>query len=220
MISELFFLSSKHIKTHQNLLIPLSSPKIQDIFFIPDLLLLGSLFTWDAWPWCRLLCAHLSPFLLCVMIRLPCLLCHLLAFYASLHAYLHVHAWVLLASVSPMLQHTKVMNIWSKPTFVPRGYHLLFAFLFVCLFACYLAYLPSCLFARMLAMSTCLSALCLFHTLFAHFPSIACLLVSCLCLCMYTHGARTLRARARSLGHKQKRARVWARRLESSGYNH
>ena len=44
-----------------------------------------------------------------------------------------------------------------------------------------------------------------FHMLFASFPSIACLLVSCFCLCMYTHGARTLGARAQSPKRKQKR---------------
>ena len=37
------------------------------------------------------------------------------------------------------------------------------------------------------------------------FPSIACLLVSCLCLCMYARGARTHGARVRSPRHKQKR---------------
>ena len=40
--------------------------------------------------------------------------------------------------------------------------------------------------------------------IYASFPFIACLLVSCFYLCMYTHGARTLGARARSPRHKQK----------------
>ena len=40
--------------------------------------------------------------------------------------------------------------------------------------------------------------------LFAHFPSIACLLVSCLCLCMYAYGVMRLGARARSPRRKQK----------------
>ena len=40
--------------------------------------------------------------------------------------------------------------------------------------------------------------------LFASFISIACLLVSFLCLCMYIHGARMHGARARSPRHKQK----------------
>ena len=77
------------------------------------------------------------------------------------------------------------MDIQSKPTFVPRRHHLLFAFLLVCLLACLLAFLFLCL-----PCLSCLSTLCLFYMLFAPFPSITCLLVSCLCLCMYTHGAR------------------------------
>ena len=64
-------------------------------------------------------------------------LCHPSACYASLHACLHVHAWVLLANVSSMLQHNEVMDIWSKPTFVPRRHHPLFVFLLVCLRACF-----------------------------------------------------------------------------------
>ena len=126
-------------------------------------------------------------------------LCHPLAFYASLHVCSHVHAWVLLASVSSMLQHNEVMDIWSKPTFVPRGHHLLFAFLLVCLLACLLAFLFLCL-----PCLSCLSTLCPFHMHFASFPSIACLLVSCLCFCMYIHGARTHEARIRSPSRKQK----------------
>ena len=51
-------------------------------------------------------------------------LCHPLALYVSSHACLHIHAWVLLASVLSMLQHNEVMDIRSKPTFVPRGHHL------------------------------------------------------------------------------------------------
>ena len=42
-------------------------------------------------------------------------------------------------------------------------------------------------------------------TCFLHLSSfIACLLVSCLCLCMYTHGARAHGVRAQSPRHKQK----------------
>ena len=129
-------------------------------------------------------------------------LCHTLAFYASFHACLYVHAWVLLASVSSMLQHNEVMDIRTKPTFVPCGHHLLFAFLLVCFLACLLAFLFLCL--PCLSCLSCLSALCLFHTLFACFPSIACLLVSYLRLCMYTHEVRTHRAKARSPKSKQK----------------
>ena len=80
----------------------------------------------------------------------------------------------------------------------PTTCYALFVFLLVCLFICLHAFLLC---------SPCLSrwfALCLFHTLFAPFLSIACLLVSCLCLCMYTHRARTHGARAWFPCHKQK----------------
>ena len=69
-------------------------------------------------------------------------LCHSLAFCAFLHACLYVHALVLLVSVSSTLQHNEVMDIRSKPTFVPRGHHLLFAFLLASLLVCWLAFLP------------------------------------------------------------------------------
>ena len=127
---------------------------------------------------------------------------HSLAFYASLHACSHVHAWVLLASVLSLLQHNEVIDIRSKPTFVPRGHHLLFAFLLVCLLACLLAFL--CLYLPCLS---CLSILCLFHMLFASFflPLLV-FWFSCLCLGMYTHGGRTHGDRARSPKCKQKTA--------------
>ena len=95
---------------------------------------------------------------------------HPLAFYASLHACSHVHAWVLLASVSSMLQHNEVMDIQSKPTFVPSEHHLLFAFLLVCVLACLLAFL-----FLFLPCLSCLSALYLFHMLFVSFlPLLVC----------------------------------------------
>ena len=154
---------------------------------------------WDASPWYRLLHAYHSPFPLHAILCLPCLLVPLLVLYASLHACFHVHAWVLHASVSSMLQHNEVMDIWSKPTFVDHGHHLLFAFLLVCLLACLLA---SCFFAYHVYHAYLLYA---FFTCPMHlFLSIACLLVSCSCLCMYTHGARTHRGRTRSLRRKQK----------------
>ena len=43
-----------------------------------------------------------------------------------------------------------------------------------------------------------------FRMLFASFPSVACLLVSCHCLCMYIYGVRMLGAKAQSPKHKQK----------------
>ena len=132
---------------------------------------------------------------------------HPLTFFASLYACLHVHAWFLLSSVSSILQHNEAMDIRSKPTFVPSRNHLLF----VCLFACLLAFsficascLPYLLSHSMLAMSIMFIRFMPFHMLFASFPSLACVLVSCLCLCIYTHGARTCGARAQSPRHKQR----------------
>ena len=77
------------------------------------------------------------------------------------------------------------------------------------LLACLLSRLFAC-FRAMLVMSITLICFMPFHILFAYFPSIACLLVSCLCLCMYTHGARTHGARARFPKRKKKRAQMQA----------
>ena len=84
---------------------------------------------------------------------------------------------------------TYICPSWTPPFF----FFLLVVFLFVCLLSCYLLAMPIILIRFMP-----------FHMLFASFPSIACLLVSCLCLCMYTHGARTHGVRARFPRRKQK----------------
>ena len=95
---------------------------------------------------------------------------HSLAFYASSHACLHVHAWILLSSVSPILQHNEVMDTQSKPTFVPHRHHPLFAFLLVYLFAHLLSSLLLCT-----PCLSCLSALCLFIcSLHLFFPLLVC----------------------------------------------
>ena len=91
------------------------------------------------------------------------------------------------------------MDSRSKPTFVPRRHHLLFVFLLVHLLVCLLSFLFLCL-----PCLSCSYALYLFHMLFASFPSVAFLLVSCLCPCMQTYGVRTLGARAWSPRRKQK----------------
>ena len=96
------------------------------------------------------------------------------------------------------------MKLWTfdpKPTFVPRVHHLLFAFLLVCLLYCLLAYLfaflLSCLFVYLMACHvfchmlclpclSCLSALCLFHMLFASF-SFHCLFAGLLSLSLHVH---------------------------------
>ena len=102
---------------------------------------------WEASLDAELLRAYPSLFYFARCYAYHACLCHPLAFYASLNAYSHVHAWVLLASVSSMLQHNEVMDIRSKPTFVPCRHHLLSAFLLVCLFACLIAFLLVCLLA-------------------------------------------------------------------------
>ena len=126
-------------------------------------------------------------------------LCHLLAIYASLHTCLYVHAWVLLVSVSSI--STQWSNGHPIQTYIcPSRTPSFVCFLLVCLLTSLLAFLLLCL-----PCLSCLSTLCLFICFFASFPSIACMLVSCLCLCMYTHGARTHGARARFPKRKQKR---------------
>ena len=124
---------------------------------------------WDALLWCQLLCAHLSPFSLRATIAYHAFLCHLLALCASLHACLHVHAWVLLVSVSSMLQHNENMDIRSKPTFVLRGCHLFVCFLACLPFACYLL---SYLFAPFLIclLASCMLCLSLLSCLFVLHP--------------------------------------------------
>ena len=89
--------------------------------------------TWEASPDFRLLRVHPSFFRSTGWYACHACLRHQLVFYASLHAFLHVHAWVLLVSVSSMLQHNEAMDIQSKPTFVPLKHH-------PCLFAIFLCF--------------------------------------------------------------------------------
>ena len=96
--------------------------------------------TWDASPNVGLLYACPSLSHSVQWYAYHACLCHPLAFFASLHACLHVHAWALLTNVSSVLQHNKVMDIQSKPTFIPCGHHLLCAFLLVFPFVCVFAF--------------------------------------------------------------------------------
>ena len=75
-----------------------------------------------------------------------------------------------------------------------------------CLFFFSLVCLLSCFFACHAHHAYLLYAffICSLHL----FPFIVCLLVSCLYLCMYTHGARTYGARAQFLKAKRARMRV------------
>ena len=156
--------------------------------------------TWEASLWCRLLRAYLSLFCFVWWYIYQACLCHPLALYASLHTCLHVHAWVLLASVSSILQHNEVMDIWSKPTFVPRGHHLLFAILLVYPFARMFALIRHAMLVISISL-VCIASFCYYFHIFL--PLLICWF-SCLCLCMYTHGARTHGPRAWSPRRKQK----------------
>ena len=123
-------------------------------------------------------------------------LCHLLGFhcfFASLHACLHVHAWVCVLSI---LQSHGDMDTRSKPTFVP--------FLFDNMFVC----------PRL--------ALYLVVFLLAYFsPSyfFASLLACFLCHCMYMLGVWTLGVRVQPPRHKWKKARMQARRCKPTRGN-
>ena len=148
---------------------------------------------WEASPDSRLFCAYPSIFHSAQCYACCACLCHSLAFYASLHAYLHVLVESCLLVCHPCFN---TMKLWTFDS----NLHLSLAdTTFCCFLACLLTFLFLCLLCL-----SCLSTLCLFHMLFASFPSITCLLFSCLCLCMYTHGARTHGVRARSPRRKQK----------------
>ena len=129
-------------------------------------------------------------------------LCHPLALCASLHTCLQVHAWVFLASVSSVLQHNEVMDIRSKPTFIPLGHHLLFAFFLVSLLACWLTFFL--LSHATLAISILLVCFAPFSIIYASFP-FHCLSSGFLSLPSHVRtGARTHRARAWSPRCRQK----------------
>ena len=154
--------------------------------------------TWDASPDAGLLHAYPSLFHFVQWYACHACLCHLLAFYASLHACLHVHAWVFLAIVSSILQHNEDMDTRSKPTFVPHGHHhllaLLLAYLLTCLlflFACFLVCLL--IFAchvshHMLCLPylSCLFTLYPLHIIYASF-SFHCLFAGFLFLPLHVH---------------------------------
>ena len=133
------------------------------------------------------------------MLRSMCLcaLCHtchpfgFLCFFASLHACLHVHAWVYLSFV---FQSNGTTNTRSKPTSVLLVHPFLLDNMFVCLFVCF-----TCLFALVWHLLLACLLACFPFTCF-----FACLLACFFCHSMYTHGAWTLGARVWPLRCKQK----------------
>ena len=113
-------------------------------------------------------------------------------------AYMSMHESCLLVCCP----HFNTMKLWK---FDPNLHFSLVDTTF-CLLSCLFAFSLVCLLSWFF---TChvyhaqlfyASFICFLHP----FSSIACLLVSCLCLCMYTHGARTYGARAWSPRCKKK----------------
>ena len=103
-------------------------------------------------------------------------------------AYMSMHESCLL--VCRPCFHT--MKLWK---FDPN-LHLSLADTTFCSFSCLFVFHLFACFPVMLAMSITLIFFYVFSYTLCIFPSIACLLVSCFCLCMYTHGERTHEARA------------------------
>ena len=131
---------------------------------------------------------------------LPCLLCATLlvffATFASLHACLHVHAWV---CVSSILQSNGTMDTRSKPTFVLLGHPLWFDNMPVCPFICL-----ACFFSP-IWLSLLVCSLHVLPISFAFF--FTCMLACFFYLCMYMYRAWTLGARVWPLRREQKEQR-------------
>ena len=142
--------------------------------------------TWDASPWCWLLHVYLSPFFALCDDMLAMLV------YATRWLYMHLYTFAYMSTHdSCLLVCCPCFNTMKLWTFDPN-LHLSLADTTFCSFSCLFACFPT-----MLALFITFICFSPFHILFASFSSIACLLVSCLCLCIYTHGARTHGATAR-----------------------
>ena len=120
----------------------------------------------------------------------------------SMHLYMLAYMFMHESCLLVCHPYFNTMKLWTfdpnlhlsltDTTFCLLSY--LFVFLLVCLFSCFFACHAYHAY-QLYAFSTCSLHL---------FPSIACLLVSFFCLCMYTYGARPHGARAWSPKHKQK----------------
>ena len=116
--------------------------------------------------------------------------------------YMHLYMLTYLSMhESCLLMCRPCFNTIKLCTFDPN-LHLSLVDTTFCSFSCLFAFV-ACLLAFLLAMSIVLIRFMPIHMLFASFPSMDCLLVSCLCLCIYTHGVRTHGAKARFPKHKQ-----------------
>ena len=170
---------------------------------------------WEASPDAGLLRTYPSLSAPCdaMLTMLVCATCWLSMHLYTL-AYMFMHESCLLVC-RPCFNTMKLWTFDPNLHLSPHRHHLLFALFIVCLFAYFLVCLPSSSLAFLVTCHVSYHMLCLLclyacllytHcTLSTHlFLSIACLLVPCLCLCMYTHGARTQGVKAWSNRHKKK----------------
>ena len=167
----------------------------------------------DALPWCLLLYAYLSPFLLCAMILLTMLVyaTHWLSMHLYTLVYMFMHeSWLLVCCT-----YFNKMKLWTLDlnlhlSLADTPFCLLSCLFTFCLFVSFLACLPPRLFAHILVsmLDMSITPICFmpFPTFSALFPSIAYLLVSCFCIYTYTYGMRTHGARAWFPKRKQKGA--------------
>ena len=160
---------------------------------------------------------HTLPFSISCNDMLAMLVCA--TCWLSMHLYMLAYMFMHESFLPLCRPYFNTMKIWTPDPNLhlsPTGTTIywpfcLLTFLLVCFF-CLLAFLFVCLSLHVMSPTICYAChtylaclLCTLCTLSTHlFLSIACLLVSCSCLCTYTHGARTYRARAWSPKRKQK----------------
>ena len=131
----------------------------------------------------------------------------------SMHLYTLVYMFMHESCLLVCHPHFNIMKLWTPDpnlhvSLADTPFCLLSYLFTFCLFVFFLACLPTCLFTHILVsiLAMSITPICFmpFPMHSALFPSFACLLVSSLCLCMYTHGVRMHGAKAQSPKHKQK----------------
>ena len=131
-----------------------------------------------------------------------------------------------------MLQHNEVIDIRSKPTFVPRGHHHLFSFL-LCLFVFLLVFPFACLLAILLVYYLFCSFACIHAILaisillirFASFCYYLCIFIPLLVywFLVFSSACTYMERGHIELGHglpsvrKKAQSQVWAKQLQSVG---
>ena len=174
---------------------------------------------WDALPWCLLLHAYLSPFLLCAMILLTMLVyaTHWLSMHLYTLVYMFMHeSWLLVCCPYFNKMKLRTLDLNLHLSLADTPFCLLSCLFTFCLFVSFLA----CLLASLFLCLTCLSrlsALCLFlHSLHFFLPLLICWFLVFAFTRTYMEWGRM------ELGHgflsASKRVRVQACRYKLSGY--